>query len=213
MGRSIGGPAAKGSLRARLGVRQPCVARGASRFGVRTLVRSGGILAAVFHVNLRAAGVLNGHSSSHLIKVSIGDQRIVRLEGLHILHRLVQAVVGSHADLWAEADGAIGPAPFTEGRLGLVVGARIVPGQSDQDGIAVHLVHELPQIVLKGLQLRHMVQALPLRLSTDPIQHAAQRSLVALRRGGRITQMRDQLLVALQLTRFGQVLNVVMREG
>ena len=29
-----------------------------------------------------------------------------------------------------------------EGCLGLVVGARIVPGQSHQDGIAVHLVNE-----------------------------------------------------------------------
>mmetsp|Transcript_43427 Transcript_43427/g.94349 ORF Transcript_43427/g.94349 Transcript_43427/m.94349 type:complete len:214 (-) Transcript_43427:1566-2207(-) len=213
MRRRIRGPAAKGPLRARLRIWEPRVASGASRFGVRTLVRSCRILAAVFHVNLRAARVLNGYSSSHLIEVSIGDQRIVRLEGLHILHRLVQTVVGSHANLRAEAYGAIGTAPFTEGCLGLVVGARIVPGESDQDGIAVHLVNELPQVILERLQLRHMVQALSLGLSTDPIQHTAQRCLVAVRSCSRITQMRHQLLVALQLTRFGQVLDVVVREG
>mmetsp|Transcript_2775 Transcript_2775/g.6432 ORF Transcript_2775/g.6432 Transcript_2775/m.6432 type:complete len:292 (+) Transcript_2775:119-994(+) len=95
------------------------------------------VLAAVAHVDLGPARDLNAHGRGHLEQVRVRHVRVLGLDGLQQVQGHLQARVVAVAELRLEADGAVGTAALWELLDGRVVGASIVPGQTDNNGVAM----------------------------------------------------------------------------
>mmetsp|Transcript_3719 Transcript_3719/g.8486 ORF Transcript_3719/g.8486 Transcript_3719/m.8486 type:complete len:261 (-) Transcript_3719:816-1598(-) len=121
---------------------------------LRTVLRSPRIQTTITHGNLGAAGHLDGCGAGHLHEVGPADLGEGRLDGLQQVQGVLQTRVGTVVDLRLETDRPVGTAavgPIGHRHLG-VIRARVVPGQPDEDGVAVHLVDHLLQHLLALLE-------------------------------------------------------------
>mmetsp|Transcript_48697 Transcript_48697/g.128686 ORF Transcript_48697/g.128686 Transcript_48697/m.128686 type:complete len:396 (+) Transcript_48697:18-1205(+) len=139
---------------ARLGVGQARVAGEAlAGGGGHALIRGGRRHAAVLHGDLRAAGGLDGHGGCHLDEVRPRHGRVLLRKLVEVALGLRESGVRAHAHLGVEADGAVGAAALRPPLDALVEGARVVPREADEDGVAVQGVDEALEVALQILQL------------------------------------------------------------
>mmetsp|Transcript_7671 Transcript_7671/g.17560 ORF Transcript_7671/g.17560 Transcript_7671/m.17560 type:complete len:236 (-) Transcript_7671:16-723(-) len=131
-----------------------------ARLGIGKVALGGALLrvnAAVLHVDLGATSVLDGDGGGHLEEVGVRNEGVLLLDGLEQLEREREASVGAVVDLGIEADGADG-APAVGPLLDVnVIGAAVVPGQANHDGVGVGLVDKVPEVLLARLELLDVV--------------------------------------------------------
>lgn len=134
----LGGRGSSGTTELALG---PGLGIGEVSLGAALLGR-GGIDTSVLHVDLGSAGKSDSAGASHLENVSVGDSREGLLDGLEELDGPSESGVGAVVDLGIESDGSDstaggGPLLISKGHI---MGSRVVPRETNEDGSAVLLL-------------------------------------------------------------------------
>ena len=110
------------------------------------LIGRGGIDTSVLHVDLGSAGKEDSAGAGHLEDIGVGHSREGLLDGLEELDGSGESGVGAVVDLGIESDrsdGTAGGGPLLIGK-GNIMGSRIVPRETDEDGAAVLLLRFAP---------------------------------------------------------------------
>mmetsp|Transcript_14618 Transcript_14618/g.49913 ORF Transcript_14618/g.49913 Transcript_14618/m.49913 type:complete len:439 (+) Transcript_14618:539-1855(+) len=121
------------------------------------VARASGVNTSIPHRDLGPASKFDGDGRSHLEQVGIGDSWELLLDRLQHLDGVGQTSVGAMVDLGIEADGAGGAASLGESLDAVVVGTRVMPGETNHDWVCIGLIDELLQRRLRSHKLLRLL--------------------------------------------------------
>mmetsp|Transcript_14441 Transcript_14441/g.39134 ORF Transcript_14441/g.39134 Transcript_14441/m.39134 type:complete len:317 (-) Transcript_14441:57-1007(-) len=111
------------------------------------------VLATILHVDLGPTRGFDGCSRGHLKQVCVGDVRVLGLHGLQQGQCHLQTCIVTMAQLRLESDGTVGTSALGKFGFGAVIRAGIMPGQADDDGVAVFALDVVLELGVCSRQL------------------------------------------------------------